>query len=520
MKGTKLLLLPLVIGIVLMVYSWYLSYPLAIDSPNDFVFNHVSVLYWFGLPILLTSLFMIALTSESNFSKWICSVGIVVTIYSMSYFYSMLPGADSQFFRGLTEYFIKTKNLNPLQPNHDYYQWPSFFILGDIATSVSGLKLANFEFLLYTLIGFLLATTLHVYAFKAYKNSGYLAVMAFFISMFYILNYQDAPFSLALSILCLLFMLETRQSGHSSIIAMVVLFTSISITHAFVPLFFVLYLLMRSILNRSKRYRNLGLLTLTIYFLVQFTEAPVSFAQNIIGVMTWGSEYSGITETTLAPVSVPIDVIAQTLSRTVTIAFVMICVAGFILVLIKRKMRALDKAILLTGVLYSLVGVFLYTLGSRAIPLAFIPISLGAAYLLESRLRPYLACVILILLILLPSIAFHDSFTEIFQPKETYSAENFFIDTYNWTNRGLILANFRAITYLASKQTSDVFIADSQAIKEVDTIFYTIRLGTYFLQLNYSMDKTVYEEKLDTIYNNGFSYVATRSWNFTWAPKK
>ena len=114
-------------GIVLMVYSWYLSYPLAIDSPGDFVFNHVSLLYWFSLPILLTSMYMIALTSKSNSLKWIISIGIVMTIYSISYFYFMLPGSDSQYFRGLTEYFIKTKDLDPLQPNHGYYQWPSFF---------------------------------------------------------------------------------------------------------------------------------------------------------------------------------------------------------------------------------------------------------------------------------------------------------------------------------------------------------------------------------------------------------
>jgi hypothetical protein len=375
MEKNKLLLLPFFAGLILMGYSWYLSYPLSINSVDDYVFNNVSILYWFSLPLLLAPMCMMAVTSKNNSLKWIISIGIVITIYSFSYFYFMLPGSDSQYFRGLTEYFIKTKNLDPLQPNHFYYQWPSFFILADIATSVSGLELANFEFLLYTIIGFLLATTLHVYAFKAYKNGGFLAVAAFFLSMFVFLNYECVPFSLALGLLFLLFMLETQQKSLGVILTMQVLFTGISITHVFAPLFFVSYLLMRSILNRSKQYRNLLLLTLSIYLLVQVTQAQFSFAINIINIMTSPTEYPHMVQTTLAPVSVPIDVIAQMFSRTVTIAVAMICVAGFIFLLIKRKMRALDKAILLAGAVYSGLGVLLNNLGERAIPITFIPLS-------------------------------------------------------------------------------------------------------------------------------------------------
>jgi len=527
MKGTKLLLLPLVIGIMLMVYSWYLSYPLAIDSPGDFIFNHVSVLYWFSLPILLTSMYMIAVTSKSNSLKWIISVGIVMTIYSMSYFYFMLPGADSQYFRGLTEYFIKTKNLDPLQPNHGYYQWPSFFILANIATSVSGLELANFEFLLYTIIGFLLATTVYAYASKAYKNSCSLAVTAFFISMFYFLNYQCVPFSLAFALLFLLFILETQRKSPSSIITMLVLFTGVSIAHAFVPLFFILYLLMRSILNRSKQYRNLFLLTLTIYLLVQVTQAQFSFAQNIINMITSSTEYFSIAEATLAPVSVPIDVTAQMFSRSVTITTVMICLAGFTVLVIKRKMRDLDKAIFLTGAVYSGVGVLLYILGSRALPIVFIPVSLGASYLFETRFRRYINFLFLVLLILFAFIPLHNAFYDsqiMFQTKEAYQTENFMIDHYNWTNQAFILAHYRVLTYLQTKQPNlanfedDVYSPLFPRLKEYNCIVYTVGLDKNLLRYNYTTERILREEKLNVVYNSGFSYVAIKSSNFTYTP--
>jgi hypothetical protein len=237
-------------------------------------------------------------------------------------------------------------------------------------------------------------------------------------------------------------------------------------------------------------------------------------------VMTFGSEFSGLAEAALAPPSLPIDVIAQTLSRTITIAFLIICGVGSIILLVKRRSESLDKAIFLTGTIYSVSGVVLYVLGSRAIALAFLPISLGTVYLFGTRLKPYLACVVLILLVLFPAISFHSSFASIFQTREEYSAENFFIDSYNWTNLGLIVASYRAITYMVSIQPSDAYLSNPQAMTEADTVFYTIYLGNYLLQLNYSMDKLVYEGKLDTIYNNGFSYVFTRSWNLTWASRK
>ena len=457
------------------------------------------------------------------------TIGIVLTMYSLSYFYYMLPGSDSQSFRGMTEYFIKTKDLDPLKPSHDYFQWPSFFLLSDIATSVSGMELANFEFLLYAIIGFLLATAMYVYASRAYKNEGFLAVVTFFVALFYFLNYQAVPFSLAFGLLFLLFMLETRQKNLGAILIMLVLFTGISFTHAFVPLFFVLYLLIRFMLNRSKQYGRLFLMTSIIYLVVQVTQGLRSFSENIIRMITVPSEYSRIVNTVLAPVSVPIDEIAQMFSRGVTITTVMICFAGFTVLLIKRKLRDLDKGIFLTGAVYSASGIIFYTLGSRAIPIIFIPISLGASYLLKSRFRPYMKSVFLVLLILFVFIQVHSSFYDswvFFQTKEAYKAENFMIDRYNWTNPSLILVHSPVMYYLRAKQLNVVYFESDRVeasplfprLKEYDCILYTVGLGKRLLMYNYTIERILYEEKLNVIYNNGFSYMITKSSTSTETP--
>jgi hypothetical protein len=427
----------------------------------------------------------------------------------------MMPTADSQYFRGLTEYFIKTKSLDPSQLNHNYYQWSAFFVLADIVTSVSGLPLANYEFLLYTIIGVLLTTALYVYASKKHEMAGFLTVAVFFISIYYFLDYQAVPFSLALGLLFLLFMLETQQKNTGLIITMIVLYASLLITHLFVPLFFVLYLLVRSLFDRNKqnrsRYRTFFLFALVSYFLAQLTLAKFSFGQIIINIAKAPAGYSYIASVTMAPaVSIPINVIAQFFSRTVTIAVVIICVAGSVFLLIKRKMGTLDKAIFLTGVIYALLGTVLSTLGERAIAIFFIPLSWGAAYLFKSRFRRYFIGVLLVLLILFLFIPLHQSFgTEIpFQTRETYIADNFFIDHYNWENPGLVVSDFRTNTYLAAKLSVTEYIQPWLQIGEkADAILYSpqfvgLALGNYS-----SMESLSQGEKLNLVYNDGFSYV-------------
>lgn len=495
-----------------MIYSWYVSYPLSVNSVDDFVFNHLSIWYWFSLSLLLASMYMIAVTFENKFLKWIMIVGIVMAMYSTSYFYYRLSTPDSNFYRGLLEYFTKTRNLDFSQPGKWYFQWPAFFILSDIATCVSGLELANFEFLMYAIIGFLLTTTLYIYASKAYKNGGFLAVVAFFIAMFFYLNYQFAAFTIAFSLSLLLFTLDTRRWTSSIILTMLVLFTSITLTHAYIAVFFIIFLLIKSIISRSKQHGMFFLLTSIIYLVYQIISTNIAFANYIWYWINEPTEIFYVAK--VIPVSVPIDIIAQKSTVAILITTVTICVAGFIILLIKRKMRDLDKAIaiFLTGAGYFGIGIMLYLQGSRAISLAFIPVSLGASYLFETRFKPYLKSLFLVLLILFSFIPLHMAFNPsdiFFQTRESYRAENFFIDHYNWTKPNFILANFRVANYFESKLTGNAhFSADPRTIKEVDTIFYTVGLGLQ-MQDDYTIEKIINDERLNVIYSSGFSIVAT-----------
>ncbi|MHA2324556.1 MAG: hypothetical protein ACXACB_04080 [Promethearchaeota archaeon] len=519
MEKTKLLFIPLFVGLILMACSWFYSYPLSIETVDDFVFYQMSVLYWFSLSLLLGSMFSIAIFFKNNYLKWIMCLGVVATLYSTSIFYSMMPGSDSQFFRGLTEYYIETGSLDSLVPNHSYYQWPSFFLIFKVITSISGLTITTFEYILYAIIGFLLTTSLYIYVSRKYQKGAIFAVAGFFVSMFLFLNFQAVPFSLALGLLFLLFMVDTQKESSSSIITVLILFIAISITHSFVPVFFILYLLIYSVLERKRKSKGLVFYSMVLFLLVQITLSGFSLQKFIRIALTWTSELSSIADVTFVAVSTPlIDNIAQFFSRTVTISFVLLCGFGFLILIFKRKLGKRNVAIFFTGAFYFGLGTLLYLLGSRAIPIAFIPFSIGLAFLFEWNPKRYFkhvfSLVIVILLILFLFIRIHQLFgySLQFQTQESYNSENFFLKNYNWEEPSIIFADLRATTYLQSKLGVNYPYFNSywSTLEKADTIFYTIGLGKYFINWNATLETILYEEDMNLIYDNSISYIALR----------
>jgi hypothetical protein len=101
------------------------------------------------------------------------------------------------------------------------------------------------------------------------------------------------------------------------------------------------------------------------------------------------------------------------------------------------------------------------------------------------------------------------------------------MDHYNWTNPSLILAHSSVRVYLFSsldtKQIKATFDDDFSPLfprlKEYDCILYTVGLGNSFLEHNYTIEGITYEEKLNFVYNNGFSDIATKGSIFAQVPK-
>jgi hypothetical protein len=517
LEKSRLLLLPLFFGLALMVYSWFVTYPISTVSANDLVFYHVSIYYWLSLPLLLGSMFTLAITTKNCLIRWVLSIAIILTIFSIFYFYYMIPTADSQYFRGLVENFIKTGKLDPSPQHNTYYQWPGYFVFADILTQVTGLSVANFEFLMISIIGFLFGSTLFVYASKRNYNFGVPIVVAFFVSIILFMDYQSCPFSIAISLLFLIFLLETSPRTNSSTIMILVLFASILITHLFVPVFLVLYVLLRSFMgnNADKRfYRNIFFITIIVYFSVELTLAKFSFEQIVINLTKLSTTYSEIVYNTFgAAHPSEINLISQSFSRFIIVASIGICATGFLLFLIKRKTNTVDRAILLTGVIYSVLGGVLNTLGYRAIAIAFIPISLGAAYLFRGKFRKYMTLIFLIILILFPFVPMHQTFNTIplFHSKESYNVDNFFSDHYVWKDSDLVIAGYASI-YLSDKTTkSENIQVYANVWEEPDAILYTPQYVETDLGNFTNLQTTLSAENLNLLYNDGTSFIIIKT---------
>lgn len=493
-------------GLTLLVYSWQQSYPLSVSSVEGYVYDKVCPVYWVSLPILLSSTLLLSLFLKNSYAKWIFSLIFFFTLFSLSYFYAMIPTSDSQYFRGLNEYFIQTGKLDPTQPTHSYYQQPAFFMLTAITTAISGINLINLEFLMYTLIGAIIATSLYIYASKKFNEGGVVMVAAFFLSIFYFFNYQAVPFSVAFAILLLLFILESYPKTNGMKLTIAILFGGLLLTHTFVPLFFIFYLLVRSVLDKSLVYGRIFFLCLLSYLAVQLTFGSYSFGQYLLSTMTRSSEYSDMIAVSLTPANpVLIDEIAQYFTRTVTLGFLLISILGFLLLLYKKKLTNIDKSMLITGIVYTGLGVVLYTLGTRAISVAFIPVALGAVYLYKiKRVKPYITGIFLIITILFVSIPIRQSFAnEIqYQTKESYQASNFLINYTDWRETTAFTTDFRTLMYIEAKLGFYPQLSDD--ITKPDAVLYTQGLGKAGLSINLTAEYFG-DQGLNRVYDNGYT---------------
>ena len=143
-KQTWLILISISVGLMLLFLSWYQSYPVAMDTPYDLPYYHFSYFYWVSLAVLFASCFAAAMLYKSDIVRWGASVGTFLLIYSQTYFYYMVAGADASLNRGLTESFISTGDLSSINPFHFYFQWPNFFLYSKMAVITSGIRSKKF----------------------------------------------------------------------------------------------------------------------------------------------------------------------------------------------------------------------------------------------------------------------------------------------------------------------------------------------------------------------------------------
>jgi hypothetical protein len=519
---TKILLIPIILGLILVSYSWLQSYPLTLQSGADLLYNHISVYYWVGFTLIISSLYLFCLIVKSDFIRWVLTIGIILTFFSIFYFFYQLPGSDCTVFTGLSKYAIATQQLDTSQSNHLYFQWPIFFISAQLGVTITGLSLATFQYLQYSLIGILLTTSLFLYIPKPLRKNAPTAVIAFFILAFYFINYQDVPFSLALAILFVMLALESRPKNFGTEIFNILLFACLALTHAFVPLFFVLFLFIKMLIRKNKQYALLFMSTIIIYLVVQFLTANSSFFSNIQMLSASPNDYQTVIEATTKTVSfTPFQIYLQTFSRAVVVGFGLICLIGFIILFVKRKLRSSDKALFLTGLGYFAIGFVLSVLGNRAIPLIIIPMTIGIVYLLSTKVKKFLKIGLLVLMIFSVSIPLHTTLGNppvLFQTNEELHTADFLIVNHDWDHFSSVFAETGTRWYIFPLVNMTETQLDDQVsqgfsfsnISYYGTVLYDVRLEQTNPELiaNHSL---VNLSNYNIIYDSDYSFIAQKA---------
>jgi hypothetical protein len=526
------LLIPIILSAVLLLFSWSKSYPLSLDSGTDFLFNHVYPLYWASLAVFLGSVGIAAIVVKNTKVVLILCIAILLAMYSLYYFYPSLPGSDTSTFRGLTEYAATTGDLNPLGPQHNYYQWPGFFVFSQIVTSVTGLQTIPFEFIFFMILGVLYVTALYNYFASFSKNLAWAAIFTYFLMIYWFFNYQYAPFSLAMGLLFVLFMIETRPiKAVGRTILTLLICVGITVIHPFAIVFFISYALIRYLLGRTKYYLKLFAINLVIWLSVTLFSTGIFFdqiLQAIVSITT--QEYASSIQATLSNPFIKLPDLyftAQTFSRSLVLVTGLVAAVGFVFILLKKRFREIDFALLISAGFYSLAGAVVYVLGQRAWFILFMPLSLGAVYFLEHKLGKYLKPLFVILLILftfVPLSYTYNTTQVFFQTKNENFLSDFAITNYSWEGSGSVLAHFRLITYLESKTggtvqfgseyqfTNTYYRVFPQNIPTFNCIIYTAGLAQSTSARNYSMEGLWQGQKYNRVYDSGpLSYILVDS---------
>ena len=513
-------------GLLLIIFSWYKSYPIGVDSPFDFLPNHISPFFWIGVSVVCAALYIMAMLSKKNSLKLIATIGIILFLFSSAYFFWYMPGVDSQYFRGLTEYFNETGDLNFQSSYHSYYQWPIFFVFSKIAFTL-GLNPRFFEFILFGLFSFIYGVSLYSVFQKSSKDGAFLAVVSYFIIIWWYLDYQFVPFTLGFGFLLILFMLDSFENKKTATtLTILIIFAGITLIHSFVPLFFVSYVFIKYILGRERKYLNFFLITLLIYFIVLMFRAEIFFKMGIEDVLGLSS-YTSVSfiGNVIVSASTPLDEFAQMISRAVFIVTALVAGSGFVILLLKRKLGKTNITFLLSGMIFFLIGfVALPILGTRALQILVIPLSLGVVYLQETKFKRYFQVLFLILLILFICTPLHSSFNSTakqitYQTEANHQCADFLLHYYRPNEISLMGTDVRTGWYIAPKLSiANVTLGNSLYsffVYDPDNyscILYTVGLEKAFINQNYTAASAFQEmNEYSVFYSSGSSQILVSS---------
>ena len=414
-------LLTAIAGGILILISWWQSYPVYLHSAYSEIFFSISPIYWIGLVLSVPSLLVLSFKG-SRAQIATAAVLIFLTLKASSYFFYYFSMGPDPFFQSLTDYYFSQGHIATSFQN--IYQWPAFFILAKQFELVTGLPSRVYVHGFVLIMGTLIPASVFLLVEKRSVSAG-AAVLGFTLLSFYFLNYQYAPQVLAFPLVLLLIVVDfrVRPSGRRSLIQLL-LFLAVCFTHAFMAVFYLLYSF--SVMFWGRRSHNVPSRTFTflllaiyisgLYFYTAFLPTAASTLFRSLLQVSGISEYSTIYQQTTTPTG---DTLVQLLSRATVITTAAVSALFLVDMIRRRQFGSKDYALATAGTLYLVAGSVFVILGGRSLQFLAISASLPIGFFaaMRRKLAPILLIGLAVASVSMPmhvslySYLFRDPFT-------------------------------------------------------------------------------------------------------------
>lgn len=419
------------VGVILILSSWNLSYPIHMADLDAVTFTQFHPLIWPGIILSFMGLFLAGCYSQSKNVKIIYIVLLPIILYSNAFFFSYTPTSDSGGVKAMFEIFHQL-GINPAA--EPYFHYPVFFTLNEMTGQILQVDVNGVASILFLLFGVLLAIYLLLALFKLTENScqiAFFGALLYFTGLYFHLNYQWVPQTLALVFFLLLLILFDQKRVEYRILSIIV-FTALVFTHLLIPAIFLFFLGFYSTVKK-KELRNSFLLMTCIYVsvLVYYTTFYLSTIIDVFKQLTYGfgEEYMTVISRSLVePKGLMSQVIGIVNRSRIPLTWLMVSV-GFLAGFIKKKISFTATVLGVTGGFCLVVGLFYPVLGVRALQILFIPLVIGVGFFVSKWKKPTLAlvAVLLVLSVFGPMRESYDQYQ--FQLKEEEAACNFLANT-------------------------------------------------------------------------------------------
>ncbi len=463
----------LIISISLLFILTYTSKPFTLTE-NSTLFSVLPPLYW--VLTLLNFIFIFTISRFIKNKKLLFSLLILDSCTSLFLNYIFFIPVGQSDINSVTKYLTvlnSSNNIGITQINIDsYFQWPIYFIFAKIIMLVFNTDISTTIKIGYSLFNILFTFFITFFLIKlniSIKNIFYILPIYNILSYhFIVLQFAQQTLALLYTILIFILFISIEKINVKSLLY--IIYIALIFTHPFFFIFFITSILIEITLFKNKKKIiniNLFLSLLAIYLIsykIFFSSINSQFIDLISNVglfksETWTTIFSflglKINNQTSATypfynlVNIQYLSLLANISRLILLSFIGILMIDGLIMLKEKQLfktiKQLDISIMISTLIFWIIGLFSSFLGQRSLQVFFIPVAKSYNYIIKKS--TIMKSIILLLIIISPIVFSLTSWGDTFLTG-SYSVKDFemeksgqIIDKFALSDQKVLAAN-------------------------------------------------------------------------------